>query len=660
MFCRFFIGILFFCGVPELCAQDTLKNSVFTPNTSEVIDLTPTDDYDEKVSIANLSETKVNEAPGSVYIITAEEMEKNGYKDLLDVFVNIPGFSISTDTQNGTGLALRGLWTGEAKMLWMVDGMIMNEMAYGSFVLGGRIPLLNIERIEIIKGASSSIYGGIAGLGVVNIVTKSGKTSKGSSFRSDFGISNNARSRNRLTFENTSYFVNDFEVSACGSLFTGNRSNQKYTQADSTVTNFNDSSYINDVFLEMKLRRKAFEYKVLYNDYNFQATHEPISTLSRTFINELSFNKTINKLSLNCMASFKDQVPWNTQYGNPQIYDAQNLKTWRLTVSTIANYEVSSKINALVGVQYYRDHMHFYRHALLLNNGSVSSNFNAYGAFTELSFKSKFINVFAGGRYDYYDGFTPNFSPRISLTKDFKFFHYKLMYGQSFKIPTLQNINLSYKSGSLVRPEQIYDYQLEFGLKHHAHGIKTNIFLTTIDNIIVYGYDLTNKVESYVNNGSITTRGVEVLLNSKLGPFTIKTSYSNYGIVSFTSTDYLVDSTRLSLGALSIPRHKVSMNLRYDFTKKYGVVVNYVYQSNKFSNEQVSVTTGKYARVEYKPIHILDVVLRAKMLIKYTDFSIGIHNLLNTSNFYSYPISSGYPAAIGMGREFFMQIKLSL
>ena len=201
---------------------------------------------------------------------------------------------------------------------------------------------------------------------------------------------------------------------------------------------------------------------------------------------------------------------------------------------------------------------------------------------------------------------------------------------------------------------------MEFGLKHAAHGINANVFLTTIDNVIVYGYDLTNKIESYVNNGSITTRGIEVLFNSKLGPLTIKTSYSNYGIVSYTSTDYLVDSTNLSLGALSIPRHKISMNLRYDFTKKYGLVVNYVYQSNKFSNEQISVTSGEYAQVEYTPIHLIDVVLRAKMLIKYTDFSIGIHNLLNTNNFYSYPISSGYPAAIGMGREFFMQIKLSL
>lgn len=657
---RIVITVIFMTSGLILRSQDTVKTSVFTPNTSEIIELSPTSNNEDKISIANLSETKINEAPGAVYIVTAEEMEQNGYKDLLDVFIHIPGFNISTDTQNGTGLSLRGAWTGEAKILWMIDGMIMNDMSYGSFVLGGRIPLLNIERIEIIKGASSSIYGGIAGLGVINIITKSGKTSKGSSFRSDFGISNRDRSRNRLTFENTSYFVNDFEVSACGSLFTGNRSNQSFTQKDSTFANFRDSSYINDVFLEMKLKRKAFEYKVLYNDYNFQATQEPISSLSRTFINEVSFNKKINKLNVSLSSNFKDQIPWNTQYGDPQIYDAQNLKTWRFTVSGILNYEVSNKINVLFGSLYYKDHMRFYRHSLLLNNGSVSSSFDAYGAFGEINFRTKFINIYVGGRYDYYDCFKPNFSPRFSLTKDFKNFHYKFIYGESFKIPTLQNINLSYQSSKLVSPEKIQDLQLELGLKQNDHALRANFFLTSINNIIVYGYDLVNKVESYVNRGNLTLRGVEVLLSSKVGPLDLRSSYSNYGVVAYSSPDYIVDTTDLKKGTLSIPKHKISLNATCRLSKKFSVTLNYVYQSRKFSNEQISVTTGEYAVVEYQPTHIIDFIIHSKALIKYTDLSIGIHNLLNTNNFYSYPTASGYPSSIGMGREFFMQLKLSL
>jgi len=643
-----------------LYAQDTVKTSIFTPNTSEIIELDPGDNSEEKVSIASLSETKVNEAPGAVYIVTADEIDRKGYKDLTDVFINIPGFNISTDTQNGTGLSLRGAWTGEAKILWMIDGMIMNDMGYGSFVLSGRIPLLNIERIEIIKGAGSSIYGGIAALGVINIITKSGKRSKGSAFISDFGISQRGRSRNRLTFENTSYLLNDFEVSVCGSIFTGNRSNQKYTQADSVVTNFQDSSSITDVFVEMKLKRKSWEYKILYDDYNFQATHERVTSLVRTFINELTFNKKINKLNVQILSNFKDQIPWNTQYGDPKIFDAQNFKTWRFTLSGLLNYKISPQINALFGSTYYRDHMRFYRSALLLNNGKSNTSFDAFGSFGEISFTSKFANLFAGGRYDYYQSFKPNLSPRLGVTKDFKYFHYKLIYGESFKIPTLQNINISYLSSTRITPEKIRDIQAEFGVKEKSNSLTANIFLTSIQNIIVYGYDLGNKVESYVNNGDLTLRGFELSMNNKIKALEMRTSYSYYQVVNYTSPDYLVDTANLKSGTLSIPKHKIAWYGRYEISKKYALIANYVFQSTKYSNEQVNVNTGEYALVKFQPTHIIDIMFQTKRIVVFTDFTIGVHNLLNTNNFYSYAASSAYPASIGMGRELFFQLKLNL
>jgi outer membrane receptor for ferrienterochelin and colicin len=167
-----------------VCSQDTTKQ-IFTPFINEVIDLDPAKVSENKVKIANFNQVQINEAPGSVYVITADDIEKHGYRDLIEVLIDIPGFNIATDVQNGTGIAVRGAWASEAKILVMVDGMIMNDMSYGSFIVGGRIPLLNVERIEIIRGASSSIYGGIAGLGVINIITKEGNYSKNSTFMFD-------------------------------------------------------------------------------------------------------------------------------------------------------------------------------------------------------------------------------------------------------------------------------------------------------------------------------------------------------------------------------------------------------------------------------------------------------------------------------------------
>lgn len=655
------ILLLFLIGVVNvLYSQDTINSRVFTPNVSEIIGLQLTGNTDNKVTIANLNETKINEAPGSIIVITAEDIEKNAYRDLQDILINIPGFNIATDVQNGTGITLRGSWANEAKILIMIDGMVMNDMAYGSFVLGGRVPLLNIQRIEIIKGASSSIYGGIAGLGVINIITKSGKTSKGSSFLLDAGISSKYLSHTRFTFANTTYLLNDFEVSVCGSVFNGNKSNQLITHPDSMQTNFRDSSLTNNVFVEMRLKRNNFEYRILYDDYNFQSTFERITSLARNLINEISYSRKINNLNINGLLSYSDQIPWNTQYGDPTIYDVQNLKTNKFKASIISNLELTKHVNFLLGSKFQTDYMKFYRSGLLLNDGNQSNRFNSIAVFGEATFRTKFINTYLGGRYDYYVPFKPNIAPRISFTKEFKNFSYKLIYGESFKIPTLQNINLAYANSSPLLPEKMKDTQAELGLKIANQNININAFHTEVQDIIVYGYDIGNKVESYVNEGNITFAGYEVMMNNKVKFLELKTIYSNYNVLSATSYNYLVDTFDLKMGTLAIPKHKFCANVRVELSKKNSIVLNYIYQSSKYSIEQINSYNQEYGRIKYNPTHLVDLSFHTKTIFKYFDIAIGLKNILNTNNYYNFPNASGYPTAIGMGRELYTQIKLNL
>lgn len=640
-------------------SQDT-TGQIFTPLVDEVISLNAPDISYEKVKIANLNSTKINEAPGSVYVITSEEIERNGYRDLLEVFADIPGFNVATDVQNGTGIGIRGAWAAEAKMLVMIDGLIMNDMAYGSFVLGGRIPLLNVERIEIIKGAGSSIYGGIAGLGVINIVTKDGNTALGTSFLLDFGVSNNAISGTRLTFANTTYLLNDFEVSLSGSVFTGNRSNVTYEHPDTTTTSFKDSSNVTNAFIQMRLKRKNFEYKILYDDYNFQASHEPIYSLTRTFINDINFEKKFNNLRVNFNVNIKDQTPWNTQYGDPTVYDLQNLKTRRITAASNLNYRLGDNFHVLFGGLYYNDFMRFYRSFLLLNNNETSANFHALAAFAEIDFKSKFVNIYAGGRLDFFETFDPNFSPRLSLTKEYKWFHYKLIYGQSFKIPTLQNINLAWLNSSPIRPEKINDFQLELGIRKQQHQLKVNGFYTTIDDVIVYGYDIETYLESYVNNGNVTFAGFEVMTKNVIKDLSITSSYSFYEVISSDETDFLADTSNLKAGALAMPKHKLNVRLSYPITENMRVGLNYIFLSARTDVEQIDANTGDYGYIAHKPLHLVDLIFQTKSIFKYFDVTAGVKNVLNSNNILMYPMSGGYPIGVGMGREFFVQLKVNL
>jgi outer membrane receptor protein involved in Fe transport len=116
--------------------------------------------------------------PAKVNVITKDDLENTPYTgNYLDMFRNSPGVSISKYTGGnfGDGIAMRGFSAGAhgANTAFFVDGMPMNVMVYthGMEDIAWMVPEM-IERIEIIKGPFSPLYGDFALGGVINIITK--------------------------------------------------------------------------------------------------------------------------------------------------------------------------------------------------------------------------------------------------------------------------------------------------------------------------------------------------------------------------------------------------------------------------------------------------------------------------------------------------------
>jgi outer membrane receptor for ferrienterochelin and colicin len=644
----------------NIIAQDTTITSVFSPYTNEIINRKVDEAAGEMVNVANLSQTKKNEAPGSIHIITAEEIEKKGYRDLIEVLVTIPGFNIVSDVQNGTSMAIRGAYAGEAKILVMIDGLILNEMAYGSMVLGGRLPLSNIERIEIIAGASSSVYGGIAGLGVINIITKSGRSATGNSFLMETGFSQGDFSNSRITFTNNSYLLNKFEISVCGSVATGHRSNKTFLQADSSFINYSDSSDLNDVFLHFKIKRKGSEYQMLYEDYSFQAAHEHTTSVNRTLINDFSHQFLFGRLEYKFTTNLKVELPWNTLYGDPAVYDLQSLTTIRAGIYNLAQYNFNTRFRVIMGLNYFNDQYRFSRRSLTLFNGKKADNLNSLAAFTELNYNSKYFNIYAGARFDYYESFKPNFAPRFAITKEFKHIHYKLIHGQSFKIPTLQNINIAFLNTNPLVPELMIDNQIELGWHNPTLYFIGSVFRTEIKNVIVFGYDLATLTESYINNGNIKFAGYELQAGYHTKKLNIKSSFSTYTVLQSSNFDFLVDTSNLNKGTLAISKYKINLGGWYAFNTRFNLNFNYVYLSKKSAVDVLDLDNEIYGLIDFPPTHLINLGFQVYEVVKFTDLRIGVNNILNQNNFYPYPSASGYQTSIGMGREVYVQVKLNL
>jgi len=132
---------------------------------------------------ASRYEQKVTRAPASVTIVTADDIARFGYRSLADVLRSVPGLYV-TDDRNYSFLGFRGFsQPGDfnAGILLLVDGHRVNDAIYNLMYVAneGLLDVESIERVEIIRGPSSSIYGNSAFFGVINLVTRSGGQIRG-------------------------------------------------------------------------------------------------------------------------------------------------------------------------------------------------------------------------------------------------------------------------------------------------------------------------------------------------------------------------------------------------------------------------------------------------------------------------------------------------
>ena len=161
----------------------------------------------ETVTTASKFAQKVTEAPSSVTVITADEIRLYGWRSLADILRSVKGFYTSYDRSyeriGVRGFSLPG--DTNTRVLILVDGFRMNENVRGHGGIGHEFLLDTdlIERVEIVRGPGSALYGSNAVFGVINVITKDGKGIDGFEFSGDMFTEKFSRfeaQRGRITY----------------------------------------------------------------------------------------------------------------------------------------------------------------------------------------------------------------------------------------------------------------------------------------------------------------------------------------------------------------------------------------------------------------------------------------------------------------------------
>ena len=145
--------ILLLCSKKNIAQEDTL-------NTIKL---------NELVITATKTEKLINNTTIPIISLSREEISSTGYSNLSEIIAEQTGMTIMPTYSGGESVQLQGLESDY--ILILIDGFPVTGRIAGDLDVS-RISLYDVEKIEIIKGGSSSLYGSEAMAGVINVITK--------------------------------------------------------------------------------------------------------------------------------------------------------------------------------------------------------------------------------------------------------------------------------------------------------------------------------------------------------------------------------------------------------------------------------------------------------------------------------------------------------
>ena len=195
---------------------------------------------DVTVTTATKTEKNIDGVSASVIIVTKEDIEKSSASTLKDVFEKIPSINAQfgrfphPSSASKASVSIRG--AGANGTLILIDGKRLSGETEGPYELN-RIPAAMIERIEIVKGSMSTLYGSDAIGGVINIITK--KVDKNSSTLDvKYGQNGHGEAKEKNVNFTTSGTKEDIKYKLFGSIIdtSSYSKNKSYTQVATNPT----------------------------------------------------------------------------------------------------------------------------------------------------------------------------------------------------------------------------------------------------------------------------------------------------------------------------------------------------------------------------------------------------------------------------------------
>jgi outer membrane receptor for ferrienterochelin and colicin len=630
-------------------------------NENEFFDISVEEMLNTTIEVTNKQKTKILEAPAIVSFITQQEIKHSGARDLIDVLMMIPGIQFGHDVESVVGISMRGFWAHEGKALILWDGIELNENLFGTTQFGNHYDINAIKRIEIIRGPGSALYGGYAGLMVVNIITKDGEDGNFLSVQNTTGTFINEPGKISLMNGNVNFtkkWENGFNIGIHGLYGRSIRSNDNFTDFYGETFNMGEQSNsgIYPFHISAKMQYKNLSVSSIFDNYSFndrvifgKKAEKSQRIHFKSYNIRTSYNAKINeKLSIIPTLTVKINTPWQKPT-LPAVAPYHYDKTVYRGIQNVTSfYKINDNINIQVGVESYQDYCEANKHTTpdeLFKDSTYNAFYYNLAGFVQATVNTKIANFTAGMRYDKHSAFAGAFSPRLVANKTIKDkLTLKFMSSMAFRAPVIENIRLAELNKNTINPERLFNFEVGTTYKFDKNFyMSVNLFNIRLFDPIIYTADTIS--EYYYNFDSSGNIGVEVESIFKRQWGSITFSYSWYHNVINKVNLYEVPNRKGVL--LGNANHKVCTEVNFRITPSLNLNINQTFLSQRYGY------VGTDSIKTYKPVFMTNLFLLYTNAFKVKNLELGLggYNLFNETFEFVEPYNGGVNALPALNRQ---------
>ena len=627
-----------------------LSTSVFSQQTDKTTEL------EEVVITATRSEISLEDSPIPTEVIGKKEIEQLNLITMQDL---LQAKGIQVAPMKSGGFQLRGL--SSEYVLVMIDGVPIAGRESGALDLSN-INLANVERVEIVKGSMSSLWGNHAIGGVINIITKKGgepslqlNTQYGTNNTSLIGLSGNFNKGN---------FSNISKVTLGNSDgFDSDPNTYGQTVLPNSLLNISNTSRYSDGVNTFSLGATYFKKDskgetVTETNTAGQLIETTEENTSDNLILDLNykrvFGKYVSEIKLS-NSSFSNSNKASFEFFGQDVERLDESTQNILQPEMINSYNWNEKNQTTLGFG-----MRNYNYDTERYGGEreLGSSFGYIQHYLNLNK----LNIIVGGRFDNYTEFGSNFSPKISAKYDIGKFSFNTSVGSGFRVPDFRTMYLTlggytqgfYVLGSELIEDEINFYQANNQIAFLTYDI-SDINSLSSETSVSYDFGVTYKINkrSKIGVNVFQTNTTDLIESVFVGQFinqTILFGYTNINDATFKgiefeglyqkgglrldgSYQYLEteaikgDGTEFFLGER--PKHLTNLSASYTTFDKYTFVLNATHKSKYFFRDIDG--GGTQDENEFIPQHTLLNGIVTKQFGKYT-IGVGSNNILNFTN----------------------------